>query len=121
MLDRYGRLVVPKGHMEEKETKEDAALREVSEETGYKGIKIIKPLIVEKLNYQLFGQSHCKIIHNFLFELFGEETPKPEYEPQEIYKLVWVDLDSAIKKAHFENTKTLLKSVKKFYDERRGV
>lgn len=34
----------PKGHVEEGETLEQAAIRETTEETGYKNMKILQPL-----------------------------------------------------------------------------
>ncbi|MBT9253898.1 MAG: NUDIX domain-containing protein, partial [Brockia lithotrophica] len=35
--DRFGRIAYPKGHLEAGETPEQAALREVEEETGIRG------------------------------------------------------------------------------------
>ena len=121
LCDRYGRLVLPKGHIMAKETIEHAAKREVAEETGYKHLKIVKALNIENLNYKLHNKSHQKTIHNFLFELEKEEVPHLRLEPQEIYKPVWVRLEDAIKKAFFANTKTLLEDVKRYYDKKETL
>ena len=117
LCDRYGRLVLPKGHIAPKEKTEHAARREVTEETGYKDIKIVKELNTEEFNYTVKDVAHRKIVNNFLFELEHEEKSTPHLEPQEIYQVVWVLLEDAIDKAHFTNTKILLKDVKKYYDK----
>lgn len=118
LSDRYGRLVLPKGHIAPKEKIEHAARREVAEETGYKNIKIVKNLGDERFDYRVKGVAHQKIVHNFLFELEREESSTPHLEPQEIYKVVWVPLENAIEKAHFINTQVLLEDIKRYYDNK---
>ena len=120
LCDRYGRLVLPKGHIAPLEKTEHAARREVAEETGYKDIKIVKELITEEFNYKVKGIAHQKIVNNFLFELEHEEKSTPHLEPQEIYRVVWVPLEDAIDRAHFDNTKILLEDVKKYYDKEKN-
>ncbi len=38
--DRFGKWTWPKGHIEKGETSEDAALREITEETGLRNVSI---------------------------------------------------------------------------------
>lgn len=62
--------VMPKGHIEPGETVEQAALREVQEETGLKDVKLIEKLGVrERMSH---GNVEWKIIHYYLFQT--EET-----------------------------------------------
>lgn len=117
LLDRYNRLVLPKGHIESEENAKLAAEREIAEETGYRELRFIKSLNIEKFSYKVRGKTHKKIVFNFLFELAFDQKPTPKLEPQEIYKIKWLQIEEAIKKVHFQNTKRLLEIVKKYYDK----
>ncbi|MBD3280518.1 NUDIX domain-containing protein [Candidatus Dojkabacteria bacterium] len=58
--------VPPKGHVEEGESLEAAAIRETTEETGYKNIKIVKPLETLEIKY-LWDDGY---LHKSLFITF---------------------------------------------------
>ena len=81
---------LPKGKVESKETIDKAALREVEEETGVKGLKIVKPL---ELTYHIFkrnGRHRLKI--TYWFEM--KTKYKGELIPQEkegIAKVEWLN------------------------------
>lgn len=58
--------VLPKGHLEKGETAEQAALREIQEETGAQDIKIIKKIgVKQRLSSR---KDEWKTIHYFLLE-----------------------------------------------------
>src|SRR5689334_12632584 len=63
--DRRGRLLwsLPKGHIEEGETPEDTAVREVAEETGIIG-EVVAPLRSEEHTSELQSQFHlvCRLL-----------------------------------------------------------
>ena len=60
-----GNLFLPKGHIEANETAEQAAFREIGEETGLHDIRLIEKLAVkERLS---FYKKIWKITHYFLF------------------------------------------------------
>lgn len=85
--DRYTRWSLPKGKLEQDETTEQAALREIEEETGIVG-QIVAPL--EVIYYQYYHPKHGQIdkeVHYYLVEeLEGELQP----QISEINLVQWV-------------------------------
>ncbi|MFD1953371.1 NUDIX hydrolase [Paenibacillus thailandensis] len=69
--DRYGKVSLPKGKMEEGETVEQTALREIKEETGMDGV-IVKPIDQIKYQYQHESKGTVnKEVHYYLVEAVG--------------------------------------------------
>ena len=70
--DRRGRLLwsLPKGHIEEGETPEDAAVREVAEETGIIG-EVVAPLGIIDFWFVAEGRRVHKTVHHFLLRAIG--------------------------------------------------
>ncbi|MFC1656792.1 NUDIX domain-containing protein [Patescibacteria group bacterium] len=117
LRDRWGKLVSAKGHIEKDEDIKDAAKREVSEETGYVNLKLIKQFDKVDFTYNVGSEKHHKVLHQFLFELEDETRDTSLIEDHEIYELIWVDMDEAIKQAAFDNTRELLQNIKKYYSK----
>lgn len=102
---------LPKGHPEDHETLQEAAIREVREETGLhaeivaelgearymNGVK--RGLIRKSVTYYLMRDTSSP------FEAAPVE-PKPQ--PGETYDAAWCDLDGAIPLVHFDNTRAIL-------------
>lgn len=86
--DRYGKITLPKGKMEQGETVEETALREIREETGIHG-EIRKPLEIIRYRYQL-PQSGLvyKEVHYYLVEAVGGKL-QPQVE--EIRGVEWLE------------------------------
>ena len=70
--DSVGKMTFPKGHVEKGESIEQTARREVYEETGLKGLRLVRKLgkiqITFEDRYVRKGDTIKKDIHYFLFE-----------------------------------------------------
>ena len=89
-LDRRGRLLwsLPKGHIEAGETAEEAAAREVAEETGITG-RIVAPLGMIDYWFVADDRRVHKTVHHFLLEAVGGELSDEDLEVTEV---AWVPL-----------------------------
>lgn len=105
---RNGKWDLPKGGVEKKEKKKEAAVREVEEETGVNQLKITKKL--EK-TYHIFkrnGKFKLKVTHWYKMESSFDGIPKPQTE-EGIEKAVWVkpeDVPTLLENS-YENIKLL--------------
>lgn len=86
--DRRGRLVwsLPKGHVEPGETVEQAAVREVAEETGIQG-RLLAPLGIIDFWFVADGRRIHKTVHHFLLEAAGGSLSD---EDEEVAAVDWV-------------------------------
>jgi len=89
--DRRGRLVwsLPKGHIESGETSQQAAVREVREETGISG-EILAELGVIDFWFVAEDRRVHKTVHHYLMEATGGELSDEDVEVAEV---AWVPLD----------------------------
>lgn len=106
--NRGGRLewCLPKGHLEGTETPEEAAVREIAEETGIDGT-VESPLGV--IDYWFSGDDRRvhKVVHHFLLRATGgtitvENDPDGEAEDAE-----WVDVDALPERLSYPNERRL--------------
>ena len=90
-LDRRGRLLwsLPKGHIEEGETPEDTAVREVAEETGIIG-EVVAPLGIIDFWFVADGRRVHKTVHHFLLRAIGGALSDADIEVTEV---AWVPLE----------------------------
>lgn len=97
IVDRYGKISLPKGKMEAGETVEQTALREIEEETGIIG-EVKEPLDIIKYTYQhpVHGKVN-KEVHYFLVEAKGGVTQAQE---EEISAVEWHDPAAAWTRAN---------------------
>ena len=104
--------VPPKGHVETGETIEQTALRETTEETGYKNIKIVKPLKTVNIEYPWTdGTLNQKTIHWFHAILIDDTNVDPSLEPFELLtqiKQEWFDIETARKVMKFDDERAIL-------------
>jgi tRNA nucleotidyltransferase (CCA-adding enzyme) len=92
----------PKGHMEDGETAEETAKREVLEETGIH-IDII-PDFVSKSEYTIQNRIH-KTVYVYVAKTDDTQTI---IQREEIEDYIWLTYENAYKNLKFENDKTIL-------------
>ena len=108
-LDRRGRLMwsLPKGHVELGETREQAAIREVEEETGISG-RILAPLGAIDFWFVADGRRIHKTVHHFLMERTGGELCADDAEVVEVQ---WVPLTEVSAKLAYADERRLMEAV----------
>lgn len=91
-IEKKGKLDLPKGHMESGETPETCALREVSEECGINGHRIVGTLEPSYHTYTWEGISYLKKTNWFMMEYDGTMNLEPQTE-EGITKVEWLSAD----------------------------
>lgn len=105
--DRYDHWGFPKGHVERAETAADAALREVSEETGLTELVLKTRLQTIDWFFRFRGRLIHKFCHFYLIE-----SPRGEAVPQHeegITCCEWHPLDEAIRAISYDNAREVLR------------
>lgn len=103
----------PKGGIEPGETKEEACLREVYEETGYKTqiIQRLKPSTFE-FDHGDDKKHYKKTVYNYLLEIIDlNKEPTPQRLPTEQYDNLWLTTDDALTKLTYDNAVVTLQEV----------
>lgn len=99
---------LPKGFIEEGEQPEEAARREVGEETGLQG-DLLQPL--EKIEYWYvwdYGQGRERV-HKFVhFFLFSYTSGSTDDHDDEVEEARWLPLAEALKHISFKNERHVL-------------
>jgi 8-oxo-dGTP pyrophosphatase MutT (NUDIX family) len=87
---RRGYWDLPKGKIDEGETIEACAIREIQEETGLKDLRLIRPLCTTYHTYEFKGEEILK--ESFWFHVEGKRTDKliPQTE-EDIQEIIWAD------------------------------
>lgn len=93
MMFRRGKWDLPKGKLDKRETLEEAAIREIEEETGLKNITLISPLATTYHTYHEGTRFVLKESSWFRMKVEGQQKLIPQTEEQ-ISKLEWVSKDN---------------------------
>jgi len=104
--DKRGRTLwsLPKGHIESGETPEEAALREVAEETGIQSA-IARSLGVIDFWFMADGKRIHKTVHHFLFtETGGHLAP----QPFEVDEVAWFPVQEVVSRLAYSDERKLL-------------
>lgn len=105
-LDRRGRLLwsLPKGHIEAGETTEEAACREVAEETGIVG-RVLAPLGTLDFWFVTEDRRVHKTVHHYLLLAEGGELSDADVEVTEV---AWVPLGEVRQRLAYVGERRLL-------------
>jgi 8-oxo-dGTP pyrophosphatase MutT (NUDIX family) len=105
LLERPSRdeMRLPKGHVEAGEAPQEAALREVREETGYKHPAILADLGSQQVQFTdpYKGQAVTRDEHYYLMRLRDEEQVAPQKREKQFQPL-WVPLQQALEQLTFK-------------------
>lgn len=113
-----GHLDFPKGNIERGETEEQAALRELTEETGITDVRLI-PGFREEVHYfyKRGGRTISKTVVDFLAET---KTEKVTLSHEHI-GFKWLSYEEALKQLTFKNAKDELKKARQFLQKKNSV
>ncbi len=108
-VDRRGRLLwsLPKGHVEAGESPEEAAVREVAEETGITG-RVVGPLGTIDFWFVADGRRIHKTVHHFLLLAQAGELSDADIEVSEV---AWVPLGEVGVRLAYEDERQLVAKV----------
>ena len=102
---------LPKGHIENNETEVQTAIRELKEETN------VDITVNEKYRYTTAYSPEEGIWKEVIYFLANPISYELVPQEEEVQKVEWVDLDKAIDKITYDNTKDVLKQVIKDLNE----
>jgi ADP-ribose pyrophosphatase YjhB (NUDIX family) len=114
-LDRRGRLLwsLPKGHIEAGETAEEAAVREVEEETGIIG-RVVAPLGTIDFWFVAEDRRVHKTVHHFLLRALGGELSDEDVEVAEVAWVPLAELESRL--AYADERRLIRRATQKFVE-----
>jgi 8-oxo-dGTP pyrophosphatase MutT (NUDIX family) len=107
-INRGGRLewCLPKGHPEGEEGHEEAACREIEEETGIEG-RLLAPLGSIDYWFTVSGHRVHKTVHHFLLEATGGYLTTEKDPDHEAIDVAWVNIDELGRKLSFPNERRI--------------
>jgi len=107
--DRLGRWTIPKGHVEEGESLEQTAVREVAEETGLTHLRLGEKLDKLHFFYRKEGKLIFMTTYVFLMEALGDTDAIIPENSEGIVDAKWFDQDKALGLIEYRDTERLFR------------
>ncbi|HVW42274.1 MAG TPA: NUDIX hydrolase [Amycolatopsis sp.] len=118
-LDRHGKLLwsLPKGHIEDGETVEQTAVREVKEETGISA-RVLTSL--GTIDYWFVAERRRvhKTVHHFLLEAVGGELSDEDVEVTEV---AWVPIADLETRLAYTDERALVRKARQLFENRAAT
>jgi 8-oxo-dGTP pyrophosphatase MutT (NUDIX family) len=105
---------LPKGHIEEGETPEQAAIREVREETGVTS-RVVAPL--PGVEYWFVEKGPCRVhkkVDYFLLDYVSGHSV--DFDPDEVSGTGWFSWEAGIARLTFENERKVVRRARELLD-----
>ena len=103
---------LPKGHFKSRETNEQAAMREVREETGL-DVEVVAPLPTIDYWFVEKGMRYHKFVHYFVMRPVGGRF---EDHDDEVVDVRWFPYDEAVRRMAYPNERDLVAGNKELID-----
>jgi 8-oxo-dGTP pyrophosphatase MutT (NUDIX family) len=107
--DRLGRWTIPKGHVEEGESLEQTAVREVAEETGLTHLRLGEKLDKLHFFYRKEGKLIFMTTYVFLMEALGDTDTIIPGDSDGIVDTKWFDYKKALGLIEYRDTERLFR------------
>jgi 8-oxo-dGTP pyrophosphatase MutT (NUDIX family) len=105
--DSYRNWGFPKGHLEDGEAPEAAAVREVVEETGLAGVELRAPIETIDWYFRFRGRLIHKVCHFYLMETAAADTSPQRAEG--ITACRWAAYEDALQMTSYANAREVLR------------
>ena len=115
---RQGRWQLPKGWIDKNETSQEAAVREVKEESGVEAEIVEK---IDRINIFFYNEEKQQVVKNIVFFLMEYQSGSIKDHEPETEKAVWLPFKKAYDQMTFKSEKKVLEKAKKILEERKGL
>ncbi|MCX6163667.1 MAG: NUDIX domain-containing protein [Ignavibacteriae bacterium] len=113
MKHQKGHWSFPKGHADEGETKLEAALRELKEETGVSKIQLLKKRVLLREAYKFTNGKGVKILKKVNYFIAEAKNKKVNIDYKEVTNFKWCTFKAGLEKISFNESKSILKKADK--------
>ena len=110
--DFHGNYGFPKGHLEESETEEEAAIREIREEVGLE--VELDTSFREELNYLMPNG----ILKKSIYYLASYRDQTPIMQEEEVQEIILLPYEEAMDLLTFDNMKEVLQKAERYLNEK---